>query len=216
MNQIHKWWGTYFSLQLGWFTSGITNRRTEKCKIIPFCWSLGVALANRDGGKHLWKIEWGIRKIEWEWRGEDRSTKKRQECGDEMLEQEKWLQHTRKSGEALCIKKDISLPTKGERWWKRGWQSFLLSVSAHFTAMQPACWTLPLLQVHFYPFSFQSHPENCMGMWIPVFISKSLAGITWLETWEVDSKNSSLRGKENIFEIALMKDDPIIYVEQPK
>lgn len=55
-----------------------------------------------------------------------------------------------------------------------------------------------------------------MVMWIPVFISKSLAGITWLETWEVDSKNSSLRGKENIFEIALMKDGPIIYVEQPK
>lgn len=38
----------------------------------------------------------------------------------------------------------------------------------------------------------------------------------WLETWEVDSKDSSLKGKENTFEITLMKDDTNIYVEQPK
>lgn len=124
MNQIHKWWGTYFSLQLGWFTGGITNRRTEKCKIIPFCWSLGVALANRDGGKHLWKIEWGIRKIEWEWRGEDQSTKKRQECGDEMLEQEKWLQHTRKSGEAAVHKERHFTSHKGREMMKEGLAEF--------------------------------------------------------------------------------------------
>lgn len=68
----------------------------------------------------------------------------------------------------------------------------------------------------FYPFSFESHAENCVIMWISVFISRSLAGITWLETWAVDAKNSGLKGKENIFEIVLMNDDTIIYVEQVK
>lgn len=57
----------------------------------------------------------------------------------------------------------------------------------------------------FYPFSFESHAESCMIMWI-----------LKLETWAVDSKNSGRKGKGNIFEIVLMNDDTIIYVEQVK
>lgn len=111
VNQIHKWWGVCFSLQLGWFTSGITNRRTGNWEIIPFCWNLGAELGNRDGRKQK----------EWERRGEDQSTKKRQ--GD--VEMRHWNKRSDYStqeslGKRLCIKKDVFLSRKGKRWWKRG------------------------------------------------------------------------------------------------